>query len=160
MSSILSLTEFFKIKLNAPMLNNRWSWGAVSADKSVVYLSVWQDEIKRDVPKDPASETWVDLLWNEGLWSEVNGASMARDERSTHIELIKSGLPAYALIKIVRDVNAMPRQMKEFNSDYLIAIKNNFRVTEDGVLQAQLGERVVIDDLQNLLCNSDAKNSA
>lgn len=145
MASILSLTEFFKIKLNSPMLNNRWSWGAVRPDQSAVFLSVWQDEIKRDDQRDPNSKTWVDLLWDESLWAEVNGASMARDERVSHLNLIKSGIPGYALVKIARDPKAMPRQMKEFNSDYLISIQNNFRVTEGGVVQAQLGERVSID---------------
>lgn len=144
MASILSLTEFFKIKLNAPMLNNRWSWGAVRPDRSAVFLSVWQDEIKRDDQRDPTSQTWVDLLWNEGLWAEVNGVSMARDERVSHLDLVKSGIPAYALVKVARDPKAMPRQMKEFNSDYLIAIKNNFRVTDGGVVQAELGERVPV----------------
>lgn len=145
MASILSLTEFFKIKLNSPMLNSRWSWGAVRLDQSAVFLSVWQDEIKRDDQRDPNSQTWVDLLWDENLWAEVNGTSMARDERVNHLNLIKSGIPGYALVKIARDPKAMPRQMKEFNSDYLIRIQNNFRVTESGVVQAQLGERVSID---------------
>ena len=144
MSSILSLTEFFAIKLDAPMLNNRWSWGAVRKDQSAVFLSVWQDEIRRDDPKDPKSSTWADLLWSEEVWSRVNGATMARDERLKHIELIKSGIPGFALVKIARDVSAMPRQMKEFNSEYLISIKNNFRTTEGGVLQVELGERATI----------------
>jgi len=142
MASILSLTEFFKIKLDAPMSNNRWSWGAIRNDQSAVYLSIWQDEIRRDIPKDPSSDTWADLLWSEELWAEVNGATIARNERLKHIDLIKSGLPGFALIKIARDVKAMPREMKEFNSEYLISIKNNFRTTEDGVLQAQLGNKV------------------
>jgi hypothetical protein len=142
MASILSLTEFFKIKLNAPMLNNRWSWGAIRDDQSAVYLSIWQDEIRRDIPRDPSSDTWADLLWSEEVWAQVNGATVARNERLKHIDLIKSGLPGFALIKIARDVKAMPREMKEFNSEYLISIMNNFRTTEDGVLQAQLGIKV------------------
>jgi len=141
MASILSLTEFFKVKLNSPMLNNRWSWGAVKSDGSAVYLSVWQDEIMRDNPKDPKSTTWVNVLWGEALWNEVNGASMARDERIQHIELLKSGVPGYALVKIAKDVKAMPREMKEFNSEYLICLKNNFRVNDKGILQVELGER-------------------
>lgn len=141
MSSILSLTEFFKVKLNSPMLNNRWSWGAVKPDGSAVYLSVWQDEIRRDDPKDPQSPTWADVLWEEALWNEVNGASMARNERIQHIDLLKSGVPGYVLVKIARDAKAMPREMKEFNSQYLIRLKNNFRVTDKGVMQVEMGER-------------------
>lgn len=123
------------------MLNNRWSWGAVSPDSSAVYLSIWQDEIRRDDPKDPKSPTWADLLWEESLWNEVNGASMARNERIQHIDLIKSGIAGYALIKIARDSKVFPREMKEFNSEYLICLKNNFRLTDKGILQVELGER-------------------
>lgn len=141
MASLLSLTEFFKARLNSPMLNNRWSWGAVSPDSSAVYLSIWQDEIRRDDPKDPKSPTWADLLWEESLWNEVNGASMARNERIQHIDLIKSGIAGYALIKIARDSKVFPREMKEFNSEYLICLKNNFRLTDKGILQVELGER-------------------
>jgi hypothetical protein len=144
MASILSLTEFFELKLNSPMLNNRWSWGAVKPDGSAVYLSVWQDEIRRDDPKDPKSAVWADVLWDETLWNEVNGASMARDERIKHIELIKTGVQGYALVKIAKDVKAMPRQMKEFNSEYLICLKNNFRLSKEGVLQVELGGKYTV----------------
>jgi hypothetical protein len=144
MASILSLTEFFKVKLNAPMLNNRWSWGSIKSDGSAVILSVWQDEIKRDDPKDPLSPTWVDLLWDEVHWNEVNGGSLARDERIKHITLIKSGIPGFGLIKVARDIKAMPREMKEFNSDYLLTLKNNFRTTSSGVLQVEIGEKLSI----------------
>jgi hypothetical protein len=141
MTSMLSLTEFFEKKLDAPMVNNRWSWGAVKPDGSAVYLSIWQDEIKRDDPKDPKSPTWVNVLWDEKLWSDVSEASTARNERIKHVELIKSGTPAYALIKIAKDITMIPREMKEFNADYLIVLKNNFRLTGAGILQAELGNR-------------------
>jgi hypothetical protein len=141
MTSMLSLTEFFEKKLDAPMVNNRWSWGAVKPDGSAVYLSIWQDEIKRDDPKDPKSPTWVNVLWDETLWSDVSEASTARNERIKHIELIKMGAPAYALIKIAKDITVIPREMKEFNADYLIVLKNNFRLTGAGILQAELGNR-------------------
>jgi hypothetical protein len=144
MKSILSLTDFYKIKLNAPMLNKRWSWGAIREDQTAVFLSIWQDEIKRDIPKDPSSFTWTDVMWTEEKWAEFTDSTLARNERSKHIELIKSGVPGFALVKVAKDVKAKPRAMKEFNSEYLIAIKNNFRMTESGVLQVQLGDKVLL----------------
>lgn len=142
MSSVLSITEFFKIRLNAPLLNSRWSWGAVSADKSAVYLSVWQDEIHRDDPKDPHSPTWVYVLWGEQEWKDKNDGSLARDERVRHLELIKAGTPGYAVVKVAKDVSAMPRQMKEYNSRYLIALKNEFRTDQYGRTQVMLDSKV------------------
>ncbi len=144
MASILSISEFYKLKLNAPMLNNRWSWGAIKNDRSAVFLSVWQDEIKRDDPKDPNSSTWVDILWDELEWSSVNGGANARSERMTHIDLIKAGTPAFALVKIAKDLNKIPREMKEFNSEYLIEILNNFRIYKNNRLQVQLGKKVFL----------------
>jgi hypothetical protein len=81
------------------------------------------------------------VLWDETLWSDVSEASTARNERIKHIELIKMGAPAYALIKIAKDITVIPREMKEFNADYLIVLKNNFRLTGAGILQAELGNR-------------------
>ncbi len=143
MASILSISEFYKLKLDAPMLNNRWSWGAIKKDRSAVFLSVWQDEIKRDDPRDPSSSTWVDVLWDEREWMSVNGGANARAERIEHINLIKEGTPAFALIKIAKDVKKMPREMKEFNSEYLIEILNNFRDDKNHRLQVQLGKQIL-----------------
>jgi len=53
-------------------------------------------------------------------------------------------LSAYALIKIAKDVTAIPRDMKEFNSEYLRIIKNNFFTDKDGRLIAELGDRLPV----------------
>ena len=144
MSSILSLTDFYKIKLKAPMLNKRWSWGAIREDQTEVYLSIWQDRIKRDIPKDSSSYTWVDVLRSEEEWSKSTDSTLARNERVKHVELIKSGVPGFALVKVAKDVKVKPRAMKEFNSEYVLSTKNNFRMTESGVLQVQLGDKVLV----------------
>ena len=133
MSSILSISEFFKIRLNAPLVNTRWSWGALSEDKKKIYLSIWADEITVADGK-----TWVIILNND-----LN-TSPAKQERIDHIDLIKNGLAAYALIKIAKDVTAIPRDMKEFNSEYLRIIKNNFFTDENGRLLAELGDRLPV----------------
>jgi hypothetical protein len=133
MSSILSISEFFKIRLNAPLINTRWSWGALSQDKEKVYLSIWADEITVADGK-----TWVIILNNDLI------TSPAKQERIDHIDLIKNGLSAYALIKIAKDVTATPRDMKEFNSEYLRIIKNNFFTDKDGRLIAELGDRLPV----------------
>ena len=123
MSSILSISEFFKIRLNAPLVNTRWSWGALSEDKKKIYLSIWADEITVADGK-----TWVIILNND-----LN-TSPAKQERIDHIDLIK----------IAKDVTAIPRDMKEFNSEYLRIIKNNFFTDKDGRLIAELGDRLPV----------------
>lgn len=133
MSSILSISEFFKIRLNAPLVNTRWSWGALSEDKKKIYLSIWADEITVADGK-----TWVIILNNDLK------TSPAKQERLDHIDLIKNGLSAYALIKIAKDVTAIPRDMKEFNSEYLRIIKNNFFTDENGRHLAELGDRLPV----------------
>lgn len=142
MASILSITEFFKIKLAAPLLNSRWSWGAVRPDGSAVYLSIWQDEIKRDDPKDPLSPTWVNVLWEEKAWIDSGGTSMARDERVRHLDVIKSGVPGFGVIKAAKNIGQRPRQMKEFNSEYLVELKNEFRTSDEGHTLIRVGDKV------------------
>jgi hypothetical protein len=142
MASVLSISEFFKIRLKAPLVIVRQSWGAVATDNSAVYLAIWQDEIHRDDPKDPSSPTWVYVLWGEQEWKDKNDGSFAREERIKHLELIKSGVPGYAVVKVAKDVSVMPRQMKEYNPRYLISLKNEFRTDETGRVQVMLGEKV------------------
>ena len=134
MGSLLSLTEFFKIRLGAPLASTRQSWGAYKSDQSAVYLAIWQDEIKRI-----DGITWVDVLG----WEEI-GSTFGREERIKHLESIKAGMPAFALVKVAKDIHAKPREMKEFNSDYVITIKNNFRQTDTGMMQVELGERALV----------------
>ena len=67
-----------------------------------------------------------------------------RNERVKHVELIKSGVPGFALVTVAKDVKDKPRAMKEFNSEYLPSINNNFRMTENGALQVQLGDKVLL----------------
>jgi hypothetical protein len=134
MGSFLSLTEFFKIRLGAPLINTRQSWGAYKSDQSAVYLAVWQDEIKR-----VDGVTWVNVLG----WDDI-GSTFGREERIKHLDSIKAGMPAFALIKAAKDVKTNPREMKEFNADYVITIKNHFRQPEGEMMQVELGERVLI----------------
>jgi hypothetical protein len=134
MGSLLSLTEFFKIRLGAPLVTTRQSWGAYKLDQSAVYLAVWQDEIKR-----VDGVTWVSVLG----WDDI-GSTFGREERIKHIDSIKDGMPAFALVKVAKDIKANPREMKEFNSDYVISIKNHFREPKGEMMQVELGERVPI----------------
>jgi hypothetical protein len=42
----VTLTEFFAY-LEAPLANQRWSWGAVRPSDGAVLLRVWQDEQRK-----------------------------------------------------------------------------------------------------------------
>ena len=114
MGSFLSLTEFFKIRLGAPLANTRQSWGAYKSDQTAVYLSVWQDEIKR-----VDGITWVNVLG----WDDI-GSTFGREERIKHLDSIKAGMPAFALIKVAKDIKANPREMKEFKNPCLSLLKS------------------------------------
>ena len=83
-------------------------------------------------------------MWTEEKWAEFTDSTLARYERAKHIELIKSSVPSFAPVKVAKDVKAKTRAMKDFNSEYLISIENNFRFTGSGVLQVQLGDKVLV----------------
>lgn len=82
---MLTITRLFEL-LGAPLKNNRWSWGAVRNDGSVV-LRVWRTEIYETEDDD-----WVIIDRNND--NNCNG----KIERKKHISLIQKGAPCYAII--------------------------------------------------------------
>ena len=95
-------------KLGAPLVNARYSWGAVRAD-GAVFLRVWQDE------------TWMHggtfhakiLTEEEG----VGGLNHGYRERLKHVELVRQGAPCFMVMCQAVDPNEIPRKVKDFERD-------------------------------------------
>lgn len=102
----MSLTDFFK-KIGAPLGNNRWSWGGVRADGSVV-LRVWQDETIALNGKRYARVTY-----HEKFKGHEN--NLGYQERLHHIALIQSGAKSYMVMCLAADVTAHPRKIRSYN---------------------------------------------
>lgn len=102
----MSLTDLFK-KVNAPLVNQRWSWGSIRPDGSVV-LRVWQDR------KEKINGKWYMMIAHHERYVE-NEDNLGYQERLAHIELIKSGAKCYMFMCLAENVNASPRKILSFN---------------------------------------------
>lgn len=84
----LTMTEFFRDVLRAPLANFRRSWGAVTADERVVYLRAWTDRVERINGRDCVmvlSDNW-------------RGGPFGYQERERHLELVAQGAACFIVM--------------------------------------------------------------
>jgi hypothetical protein len=105
----MSFSELFK-KVDAPLVNNRWSWGAVS-NSGAVFLRVWQDQIQKINNK-----TYARITNYQKRDAEKGDHSLGWPERLNHIKLIKNGAQAYCFMCIAEDPTASQRKVADFDS--------------------------------------------
>lgn len=117
----MTLSDFFQ-RLDAPLRNVRWSWGAKRESDGAIFLRVWQDECRRlegsmrvrvSVPKEVSR--------NEG--------KPGREERKEHIAEIRGGAPTYLIMCRAENPGAHPRTIAGFNSSEVFV---GGEVIEDG----------------------------
>jgi hypothetical protein len=98
--------DFFSL-LGAPLANQRWSWGAVRPD-GVVFLRVWQDEVKRH-----KGITLVKVTY-KGMAEED---SLGYRERLQHVERIRERATTFLVMCQAEDVTTAPRKVKDFEQE-------------------------------------------
>ena len=102
------MKEFFNA-LDAPLTNQRWSWGAVRRD-GAVFLRVWQDEVQK---QDGAY--FVKITYKRE--SEEQRDSAGNRERLRHVERICKGATVFLIMCVAKDVTAVPRKVKQFDAE-------------------------------------------
>lgn len=106
-----TITETFS-RLDAPLKNQRWSWGGVSKNGEV-YLRVWTDQFRK-----------FDGKRFVRLTDHGNAQGNGYKERLMHVELIKQGAAAFGILCEPVSENSKPRKIREFNrTDLLIGGK-------------------------------------
>ena len=109
----MSLSGLFE-SLGAPLVNVRWSWGAVRATDGAVFLRVWQDQCKK-----------IDGLNYARILSTSAYAGREDNpgyvERLNHIALIREGAVTYMIMCRAKDPGATPRSIASFNREYIFA---------------------------------------
>jgi hypothetical protein len=105
----MTLTNFFAY-LGAPLVNQRWSWGAIRPSDGAVFLRVWQDEQRK------IEGNWFAQVTFTKSFAE-NTPSLGYAERSAHVESIRDGKPSFMVMCVARDTEASPRQVANFNRD-------------------------------------------
>jgi 5-methylcytosine-specific restriction enzyme A len=117
MSVTLSYSAFCEY-LGAPLHNKVWSWCAISRDKRLVLLSVWEDGIEDGryiIPTEPPTEERRKTPGRTELTSVLN-------------ELIENGYAVYGIQCKAKDIHAIPRSRKSFIKSELL----DMRVRREG----------------------------
>lgn len=107
----MTLTDFFAY-LGAPLVNQRWSWGAVRPGDGAIFLRVWQDEERK------IEGSWFTQITFTKFFAE-NPTSLGYAERLEHIACVRGGKPSYMVMCLARDKDANPREVAKFNRDHI-----------------------------------------
>lgn len=107
----MSPTDFFRF-LGAPLANHRWSWGAIRPSDGALFLRVWQDETRKIDGRLHAQVT-------AHQWFKDDPGNLGYAERLRHIDLIRQGAPAYAVMCVAADTTASPRVIHTFDRNDL-----------------------------------------
>jgi len=102
----MTLTNLFEY-LGAPLVNQRWSWGGVRDDGSVV-LRVWQDR-KTSIDGD----TYMMLTHHQKYVDRQD--SLGYRERLKHVDMVRGGAKYYMVMCQAKDVVTTPREIQSFN---------------------------------------------
>jgi hypothetical protein len=104
---MLSITDMFK-SLGAPLVNPLWSWGAERSADGAIFLRVWQDRCATVRGRRSVRIT-------SNAYFRDKPDSLGNAERMRHVDLIRSGRPAYLLMCTVEDPSAHPRAIAKYN---------------------------------------------
>lgn len=83
----LGINAYFRDVLHAPVANIRWSWGSVDERSRRVFLRVWRMEMEA-----------FDGTQSVQVLSNEQSNRPGRSERIRHLELIRSGYAAFAVV--------------------------------------------------------------
>src|ERR671931_353873 len=107
----MNITTFFETVLNARLTNPIWSWGGVdSYDR--VFLRVWKDQIRRSANGEIV----------EVYWKNPNRASAGYNERGRHLDKIRHGAQAFAVVCTARETDDGGREIIGFDDSYLLRL--------------------------------------
>jgi hypothetical protein len=100
----MTMKELFET-LGAPLNNFRWSWGAVRERDGVVFLRVWQHQVRMH-----NGSRLVELTRGDAP------LKLGRRERLKHIDLIHNGARCYLIMCVAENPSATPRSVRSFNA--------------------------------------------
>ena len=110
-SDAMTISRFFRDRLGAPLVNARWSWGAISPSTGQVYLRVWDDE--RGTLKGRRCVRITD--------GELPDPADPGDrERHAHVQEIERGVKPYCVMLTAVDPRESPRRIKSFDENALL----------------------------------------
>lgn len=147
-SSAIRINSYFRNVLLAPVANDRWSWGSVDEIRRCVFLRVWKEDITQQ-SSSAAIRVLAHVHSNRHGWAE----------RRRHLDLVKSGYDAYAIV--CQKGTTPTTRIASFDAVDLLKLSDVVDI--EGDLYMTLGNRVpassmssqpsaytVEDDLENI----------
>lgn len=126
----MKINAFFTHRLQAPLYNHVWSWGAVDERSKRVFLRTNERHIFTDDDAD-----WA-LVYNPD-WDRSAGHS----ERLRHIDAIKGGYKGFAVTYSMNDHG----KIDDYDDETLLEL--GAVIEEDGLTYAKIEAEVPIDSL-------------
>jgi|GEM_PF-215768 len=131
-TSDMRINSFFRDVLHAPVANDRWSWGSMDETRRCIFLRVWHEDITQR-----NGLTIIRVL----AQSHTNRHGWA--ERQRHLELIKAGYDAYAIVCVKGATSTT--SIGSFDSNHLSRLSDLADV--EGDLYMTLGEKAAASSL-------------
>lgn len=140
----LRINAFFCDVLHAPVANARWSWGAVDERTRRVFLRLWRMDIK--------ALDGIRLI--RVLGTRTNNRP-GWSERARHVELIRSGYTAFAVVcdKESREAGSI----LGFGHDQLLRLGRVLE--EDGVVSMEILGSIAVEALGRVDVSPEALRS-
>ena len=132
----MSLTELFK-KIDAPLANQRWSWGSKRSDGSIV-LRGWQDR------KEKIEGKWYMMIAHHEKYAD-NQDNLGYQERLSHIQAIKEGNKCYMVMCLAKNAKTSPRSIKSYNQKDIFIGGNT--IEHNGDTYIELSNRETIKEI-------------
>lgn len=102
----MSISDLFAY-LGAPLVNKRWSWGAIRSVDGAVVLRVWQD---------------LKFIDGEGIINYLvctpnddEALPLGYQERVRHTEAIRGGAPCFMIMCVAEDVETPKRVIGDYD---------------------------------------------
>ncbi|WP_086734993.1 hypothetical protein [Erythrobacter colymbi] len=133
----MSITSLFE-RLNAPLANNRWSWGGIDQTSKRVFLRAWQDQT---VVVDGLR--FVRLAHHEAYTLDPD--NLGYQERLRHLEAIRMSHEVYVVMCRARDVKARPREIASYDDRDVFKIGRMINLNGDE--WGEIVERVPVRQL-------------
>lgn len=117
----MTISRFFRDRLGAPLLDTRWSWGALSPSTGHVYLRVWDHEFGTLNGRRCVRITDSEL---------PDPADPGDRERHAHVQEIERGVKTYCVVLTAVDPQESPLRIESFDGVALMAGGELFKDSE------------------------------
>ena len=150
----LSISKFFDIKLNAPLKNIRWSWGAEHNDQDIIVLRVWGKELRNfELDGEQVKGYYVggaSLYAGHKFFEDDTRAGT--NERRRHVEAIEQGSLCVMVVCQAKDYSADKWEIERYN-DKSVFIGSKLVTNELGQKFVVVDKRLDLHNFRKLATN-------